>query len=70
MDNFIVEFGKLKGQTFKNALENNKSYCKWLGSQRTESIQVKCFQQYLLERGVVEELNNREPYNGEKPQAK
>lgn len=61
-----IKFGKYKGKTYEQALTASKNYCKWIGSQLTESEDVRDFQKWLLEKGVIEELNTRIFNNGEK----
>lgn len=52
----IINFGKYKGDTFEQVLNKNKRYCAWIGHQHTESDEVKNFQQWLLEKGIIEQL--------------
>lgn len=65
MENQFVGFGKLKELTYEQALLKNKQYCKWIGNQPTESDLVKQFQLWLLEKGVIENINERIKNNGE-----
>lgn len=55
----IIQFGKYKGDTYEQVLLKNKRYCCWIGAQITESEEVKAFQLWLLEKGLITEMPAR-----------